>query len=391
VTRSARAGLLLFLPVLATSFFMLRGPLENRYTFANIFSDYPLRFAGPWLLAWMTARQLDGARPRARWPLFLVAGLVVLNNVDHGLPALCAVIAALLWSGGRPSWASLRRLALELVGGLAGAFALVATLTLARAGALPDPDVLLAYARLFARAGYAMLPMPTLGFHTVIYVTFVAAIGVATVRAIAGEQDRLLTGMLAWGGVFGLVAGGYYVGRSHPEVLIASFSVWALTSALLLVVVLRNLAARPSRWPAPAELACLVAFGLAACSLAQTPTPWAQLQRLRDAGPKVLARPIGQAFVASATHPGEPVALLATLGHRLAYNVGIDDVTPYTGPSVLTDEQLEDTVRALRDAGGRKLFLSRLVLPEEVETALQRRAFRLVRRDRQGTELWIRR
>jgi hypothetical protein len=92
----------------------------------------------------------------------VVGGLVALNNVDVGVPALGATLAALLWGGSGPT-------------------------------------------------------MPLLGLHVAIYLTYVAAIGTATVRAVRGEDGRLLTGLLAWSGVFGLGVGAYFAGRSTPD------------------------------------------------------------------------------------------------------------------------------------------------------------------------------
>ncbi|HZV73425.1 MAG TPA: hypothetical protein VFF79_06895 [Conexibacter sp.] len=396
VTRSSLTALLLFAPFLATSFFLLRGPLENRYTLATIFADYPLRFAGPWLLAWLTARHLDGERDgqdSRPWPLFVAAGLVVMNNVDHGVPALAAVLAALLWADPPRTWTRARSLALQATAGLVAAFALVSALTLVRAGALPDPALLVRYAKLFALAGYAMLPMPVLGMHTIIYVTFAAALTVATVRALnrEGRQDRTLIGALAFIAVFGLASGSYYVGRSHPEVLVTSFAAWSFALALLTVVAVRRLAARPSRWPEPAVAGCLVAFCVTACSLAQTPTPWSQVKRLRDTSPVSFHSPSGEDFVAAHVHRGERVAILQMLGHRIGTNLGVVDVAPYTGQaSMPAYEQLVDTIRILRAEGGKKVFImiGGAELPD-VRPALQAAGFGPTAQDHEGDQLWV--
>jgi len=397
VARSALTALLLFAPFLATSWFMVRGPLENRYTVATIFADYPIRFAGPWLLAWLTARHLGRApserAPRA-WPLFLLGGLVALNNVDHGFPALGALVAALLWTTPLTR-ARLRRLALDAAIGLLAAYALVALVTLARAGALPDLALLLRYTRLYARAGFAMLPMPTLGVHTLIYVTYAAALATATVRALqsgaAGAPDRALTGSLAFVAVFGLGSGAYYAGRSHPEVLVTTFGTWALALALLTLLALRRLAAHGGRRPEPAVLLCLFAFCVTGCSLAQTPTPWSQLERLGTTGPPRLRAPAGQVFVAAHVRRGERVAILQQLGHRIAENVGVTNVSPYTTsfatPAV---SQLQDVVRALRRAGGTKVFVPTTpsAIPD-VRPALAADGFGRVAADSDGNELWV--
>jgi len=401
LARGSLAAFLLFAPFLATSFFLLRGPLGNRYTAATVFADYPLRFAGPWLLAWLTVRRLDRARPdddgdARTWPLFLAAGLVAINNTDHGIPALAALVAALVWTG------PLRRrrlgaLALNAVVGLVAAYALVALLTLVRAGALPDLSLLFRFARLYAGAGFAMMPMPRLGLHTAIYLTFAAALAVATVRALTlryEPRERALTGALAFVAIFGLGSGTYYAGRSHPEVLVTSFAAWAFALSLLTLLAVRRLAAdaeRGRRWPEPAVLLCLVAFCVTACSLAQTPTPWSQVDRLRATGEPVLRAPTGQAFVAAHVRRGEHVAILLQLSHRIADDVGVTNVSPYTTafatPAVT---QLYDVVRALRREGGRKVFLPTQPLSmNDVRPALAQVGFGRVAADESGDELWV--
>jgi hypothetical protein len=384
-------GLLVFLPVLATTLFMMEGPLANRYAVVNLFSTFPLRYAGPLLLAWITARHLAGAPPRrARW-LFLAGGLVALNNAEFGVPALAATAAAVAWSSERLTRARLRTLALEAALGVAAALALLSALTLIAAGSLPHLSLLFRYTHLFALAGYGMLPMkPLVGMSTILYLTYVAAIGVATVRAVSRDPDRLMTGLLAWSGVFGLGIGSYYMGRSYPEVLINLFGAWALSVALLLVVVVRAMAARAPRLPTLAEAACLFAFALMICSLAQTPTPWSQASRLRHTGVAVYARPMGQPFVAAHTRSGESVALLTQLGHRAAYNLGIADVTPYTGGSSMpTADQLDETLRLLREAGGRKVFLSLEERFADMPRALLERGYRRVAVERFGMQEFV--
>jgi hypothetical protein len=358
LTRNSIAALLLFLPLLATCAVTLHGAAVNRFSLVNYFGAMPLRYAGPFLLAWLTARHLDGARPKRTWPLFLAGGLVVLNNTDFGIAALGATVAALLWTQARTDARTAHRGILEAGAGLAAALGLVSALLLARTGSPPHLSLLLRYARIFVVDGFSMLPIkPLIGLSTVIFLTYVAAIGLATVRAIRRDPDRLLTGMLAWSGIFGLGAGSYYVGHSLSDVLTYSFPPWGLTVTLLALLSIRRLAAA-ARWPTPAELACLFGFGLLACSLAQTSPPWLQAQRLATKGPKVFAQPVGEAFVARSTRPGEHVLIMSALGHRIAVNLRLDDVERFTGArSVLTVEQLEESLAALRAAGGRKVFV----------------------------------
>jgi hypothetical protein len=377
VVRRSLLALGLLLPVLATGFFTEAGPPENRHGPVTLASMFPMRYVGAYALAWLTARHLDGAAPRRFALLAFAGGIVLVNNVEFGLPALAATVVAVLLADPPRSWARAGRLGLELVTGLAGAAAAVTLLTLVVAGAFPRFDWILTFARIYGANGFGNIPMPTLGLHLAIYVTFAAAIVVAVVRASSREHDRLLTAMLGWSGVFGLGAGAYFVGRSLPEVLISVFSAWALALALLLVVVVRALARRPARRPTLAELVVLLAFGLAACSLAQTPAPWTQLRRLARSSPQpAFAHTPAERFVDAATDPGERVLILAPLGHRIAYDLGLVNVSPWSNVEAMPlERQLDEAVAALRAAGGRKLFLPLQQTAPEQLRALEREGF----------------
>jgi hypothetical protein len=256
----------------------------------------------------------------------------------------------------------------------------VALVTLVVAGALPRFGMALTFVKLYGVDGWANIPMPLLGFHLAIYVTFAAAIVVAVVRALSAAENRLLTAMLGWAGVFGLGASAYYAGRSLPEVLISIFSAWALALALLLVVVVAALARRPARRPTLPELAVLLGFGVAVCSLAQTPTPWSQADRLatRTARP-LYAHTSTERFVARRTAPDERVLILAPLGHRIAYDLGLVNVSPYSYIDAMPLERhLAEAIAALRAEGGRKLFLPiQQTYPEQLQAA-ERAGFRPV-------------
>lgn len=378
VARSWPAALLLFAPFLATSFFRQAGTLADRYTPLQLFSAFPMRYGGPFVLAWLTARHLDGARPRRRGPLFLAAGLVAINNPDFGLPALGATLAALLLAERPGSWGAVARLGRDLALGLAGAAAVVAALTLAVAGSLPHFGTALVFARIYGVEGFGMLPMRALGMPLVVYATFVAAIAAAAVRAARRTEDATLTGSLAWAGVFGLGAGAYFVGHSHPDVLIDLFSAWALALALLLVLVVRDAAGR-KRWrPTAPAMAVFAGAGLAVCSLAQTPAPGPQLQRLSRSTPVPVLRPLDEArAIGAQARRGEPIAIFAPLGHRVADDAGVVDVLPFSDVrQLVTRQQLEDAVRALRSAGGTRAVVAGWAVPRELVEALVADGFR---------------
>lgn len=375
VTRSSLAALALYLPFMATSFFTMDGSSVIRYTPGTYFGLFPLRYAGPFLLAGLTAWYLERGW-RIRWPLLLGAGIVAINNVEFGVPALVATVAALLWTSGRITLAVAGRIARDVAIGIAAAVVVVGALALALAGALPQPGRLLDYPRLFGLGGFGNVPMPgVLGLHLLIYLTYGGAIATATVRAVRGARDRVLTGMLAWSGIFGLGAGGYYIGHSLPDTLIATFAPWALSLALLTVVVVRSLGAEPRRWPDVMQVAVLLGIGVAACSLAQTPAPGPQLERIRGERSAASASPAAtpwqpdprsRAFFASVANgrtdfhlvPGAPIAILTTTGHRIADAFGVANVSRYTGMwSIPTEERLTTVVDDLRAAGGNTLLL----------------------------------
>jgi hypothetical protein len=393
IVRSSLLALALYLPFLATGFFIERGPLDDRYAPSALLSMFPIRYGGPYLLAWLTVRHLSGEGPRRRWLLFLVGGLVTINNPEFGVSGLGATVAAILWTSHSLSIRLVRRLVGSVTIGLGAAAACVSLLTMTRTGSLPDFSSVFTFAKLEGVDGWTMLPMPTIGFHLVVYATFVAAIVVATVRAIGRASNVMLTAMLAWAGVFGLGAGSYFAGRSHPEVLIDLFSAWALALVLLTVVVIQHVAKRPRRLPTLADLAVLVAFGLAVCSIAQTPTPWGQIRRLghRTATP-LLVRNDPQRFVASTTRRGERVALVVPLGHRIAAELGLSNVSPYASMgSITTAGQLDETIAALRRAHGRKLFVSGDEVWPEALAALPADGFVLQRQEERlnGLMEWV--
>jgi hypothetical protein len=401
VTGTAVAALALYLPFLATSLFMIDGTLENRSTVGSYFGTFPLRYAGPWFVAWLTAWRLGRHGRKTGAPsllLFTVAGVVALNNGDFGIAALGASVAALLWTEVGLPRRRLARLAGWVLGGIAIALALVCALTLVRAGSLPHLGRLFDYARLYAIGGYALMPIPgVLGVHLLIYVTYVAALVVATVRALRSAGNRVLTGMLAWIGVFGLGAGTYYVGRSHPIALKHQFSAWTLALTLLSVVAVGALASERSRRVVIGAFLALFGFGIAACSLAQAPTPWTQVARLNapfvqlqpwrapdpfvppaDAGTRMFVASLADGPSQFATRPGAPVAILLTTGHRIADRYGVVDVAPYTGiQSLETAQRVEATLDALRDAGGNTVILP-AVFNQGLFALLERRGFRVL-------------
>jgi hypothetical protein len=360
VTGGVLPALALYLPFLALGFIAIGTPGANRWSNAAIFSVWPMRYGGPYVLAWLTARHVGGAAPRRAWLLLTAAGLVLINNIEFGLGAFAATLVALAAARRPTSARAWTRLAGEAAAGLLAAAALVSLLGLVRAGALPHFGLLLEYPRIFGVLGIVALPLPTLGLHLAIYVTFVAAIATAVVRLARGARGSVLTCMLLWSGSFGLVAGGYYLGRPDSLKLAALFSAWGFSLMLLTVAAARSIVARAPRRPQIADATALLGFALAVCMLGQFPPPWSQVDRLRVRTPTPLYRQADVvAFIGKRTAPGEKVVIVVPFGHRIADRLDIGNVSPFImNQGIVTRRQWEALLDAMEREGASKLFLS---------------------------------
>jgi hypothetical protein len=377
VARSALLALALYVPLLAIGFLEIPYMPFTPTNSAQEFGVWPMRYAGPYLLLWLTARHLDGASPRRTWPLFLAAGLVAVNNVELGAGALVGTAFAVAFARPPSSWRAAIPLIRAAAVGLLAAIALVTLVTLLHSGALPNPSFLSEYARAYGTVGYTGLPAPVAGFHLVLYATFAAALGVAAVRVARDGRDRLLTGLLAWSGVFGLGAGSYFAGRSDRLKLVALFSAWGLALALLVVLVVGALAARGWRRPRIPELLVLAGFGLAVAAVRELPAPWSQLQRIGGtSSPALYAEAEVARFVSDRTVPGQRVGILVPMGHRIADDVGIVNVVPFPFvQAIVTERQFRTTIDAIRREGAKAIFMPEAEIAGEHIEALTREGF----------------
>jgi hypothetical protein len=362
--RSSIPALTLFVPFLAGSAYLI----FSRLSPLEIFSLWPMRYGGPYLLAWLTARHLDGVAPRRRWLLLGVGGLVALNNLEFGLPAAVGALAAIVYADLPRSPRAALPLLRDAAIGLLAALGVVSAVALLHGGALPRFGLLLEFPRIYGIGGWVLEPMAAAGLHVAVYATFVAAVMVATVRAIRRDDGRLLTGMLVWSGIFGLGAGSYFAGRSDPLNLISLFSAWSFALVLLTIVIAQG-AIRTNERPLLAELTVLFGFGLIACSVFQMPRPWAEVQRVQRTAVATYKQAAAIRLVSQTTRPHQKVAILTQLGHRVAFDAGVIDVAPYSGmESMPTVGQLEETLRAVRREHASQIYLDRsFVLPGMLE------------------------
>lgn len=368
------AAAALYLPVLALSLLPVLEAGDQLANNATTYQIIPLRYLGPFTVAWLLARRLAGRQSLPPVALFALAGLVIANNSEFGVPAFGALAVAILLADDRPgasSWpARLVSVGRDALIGALIATTVIVALVLIRSGELPSLSVWFTLARLVTGQGWYVIAMPDFGLFVFIYLLLATAVLVAAVRAVsAPERDRPLTGMLSFAGTFGLGAGLYYVGRSAPEQLVSLYPVWGLTVALLAWTVLHRDPA--ASWPGPSTpltrvgaMVAVFALGLMITTVVNFPAPWTQIDRLRaDRVASPLDHPERVAFVRSVTDPGDDVVILASMGHYIAEQARVDDRSPLYVFQVISHEQLDRALEALDRSGGDTLFTTSPQIP----------------------------
>jgi hypothetical protein len=357
VTRSSLFALALFLPFVATSDIACVRLRAGTVSPMAMTAMWPARYGGVYLLAWLTARHVDALRPRRAWILFFLAGLVAVNSAEFGVAAVAATAVALLCARPPRSAGAALRLGAHAAAGVLGAVALVCLITIVRAGTPPKLALMLEWPRIFSTLGWFSLPLRLWGFHLAIYVTFAAAVVVAVVRMAQRDDRPLLTGMLAWSGVFGLLAGSYFIERPDALKLQAMLSAWSFALALLTVACVHALAARGWRRPALSHLLVLFGFGLTVCSLSRLSPPQQQIARLTRSLPTAVYVRTAERVIGAGTRRGEAVAILVPMSYRISHELGLRNLAPYGYMNaIVTRSQMLTLIGVLRREHIRTLF-----------------------------------
>jgi hypothetical protein len=370
VTRGAWSALALYVPWVALGMFPWNDAGPYREFDGIYYGVMPGRYFGPFVLALLCATSLR-TRRIPTYALFLFAGLVLLNNYEFGIAALLALIVAVPagWDRALPLGRRLRDLLFQGGAGLVTAIALVCAIALARTGELPDPALLTYYNTVFLRDSYGLEPMSSLGLHWALYATYAAALLIAAVRYVRDEPDRVLTGMLAFSAIFGLVTGMYFVGRSSQFQLMLLFPAWGLSLALVAWTAAHALRSagpdrnRLRRLLVPASVA-LVGFGVMVSAIDRLPQPQRQIDRLRAGGTPTDLGPL-ERYVESVTDPGERVLLLALApDHLVADKTGLVNVSPLNGVgSLFSPKEADRSLDQLEDEGGTVVIERTSALP----------------------------
>ena len=359
VTRGAWTALVLYVPWVALSLFPWHDAGPYREYDATYYGVLPGRDLGPFALALLCALAVRGRRVPV-FALFLFAGLVLLNNYEFGIAAVLALIVA-LGAGRDPAMPLRNRLPPHVIQGVAGiitAAGLVSAITLARTGQLPDLGLLTYFNRLFLRDSYGLQPMSSLGLHWALYATYAAALLIAAVRYVRRDPDRVLTAMLAYSAVFGLVSGMYFVGRSSQYQLMLLFPAWGFSLALVAWTAARALVTAAQKGANLSRLlvpgcAALIGFGVMVASIDRLPQPQRQVDRLSDGGTPVDLQPT-EKLIEAWTHPGEHILLIGTPpDHLVADRSGVVNVSPLNGlTSLISPAEANRSIDELQAADG---------------------------------------
>jgi hypothetical protein len=235
-----------------------------------------------------------------------------------------------------------------------------------------------------------MLPIGHLfGVDAVVFLTTAAAFATGTGQALTrngrpGIDGRMRVALLVYTGVFGLGSFAYFVGRSHPDVLYATWLAWSMALvALTWEAASRIHEAEHIPWrflPASIMVFALTAvFGVGALQrIGYVPDQLNRIRATSPAGP-LLAQGDTILYSRRCFPRGTNVMLMVPMGDRVAHAAGLHNWFPYNDRgSLVTYDQLHRTLDMVRSRRVTNI-LSTALLPE-VEAGLRSAGFRPVER-----------
>jgi hypothetical protein len=362
VTGSCWLGLALFIPWVAVSLANLEGPGLPPANSFNYYAVGPIRYFGLFLMAYLSMWYLSLPQSRRLITGSLVAGLVALNNLDFGFAAAVGFLACVTMFPPPDDrvdrvMRTLRATAVSV--GCAGTSILGYWFAVRIvSGRWPNPRWLTEYQLIFARMGFNLQKLPDSGLYWLLYFTFMVAFLYAIFSAFCeGDRTvhlrhRLSTGMLAYGSIAGFGAFTYYIGRSHPSVIVNIYSAWAFVVALLTHRILIDMReARLSTtadggnsiWAIPTVAVLALCSALLPLSL-EFPKVGDEMKRLSyRAGAHADQRPARLAsLIRKYVRKSEPTVIIYPDAHWLAIRASVQNVFPYAHPlSLLVKAQLE--------------------------------------------------
>lgn len=376
VTDSPWLALVLYVPWVAISLAEAETPGINPSNAFNYYAVGPVRYWGVFLLAYLSMSYLMAPRVGRLAQVSFFAGLVGLNNLDFGATSAvglltCAVLFPPSSGSAGRIWRILHALAI-FFGGVASALVAFSLVARVAYGVWPSVSALTQYQRTFAYLGFNMVAMPTDGLYWIIYLTYMVALVYVVFEAVSGDprsvsrSRRLSLGMLAFGSVSGFGVSVYFVGRSHPGVIIAMYSSWAFVVALLLHRVLCDVQEKKRSHAVDGDIidAIPVTAMLALCCgllpiVLEVPNVSYEVQRLRQSGP-VDTRPARLAkLVAKYVKKNQPTVVSYVNAHQIAQMAAVSNLFPFahTG-SVLLSSQIQPVLKSIErlPAGDQYVF-----------------------------------
>lgn len=247
-TRNAIGASLLFIAFLSASFYpvspYLTGPAERNYFF-NYYAFSPLRTLGPWMVFYLFIRYLSKRSTGNIIALFTTASILFVGNVEFGIASFASALIGFFVTIENkliPSKKVFYKFLSLIVIILIGVFSFYISFLYLKSGKLPEIASWFSYQIVFAKLGFAMIPMKNFGIHYYLFLTFGAAVtwgvlGLANPNLQMSEdkierQNRLAA--ILFSGVLGFGVSVYFVGRSHQWVLPCLFTFWMFTLCLLL-------------------------------------------------------------------------------------------------------------------------------------------------------------
>ncbi len=347
-----------------------RDPSESMLSTATYHAVAPFRLLGPLLTLWLCAEQL--ARPRG-WKIMAcvsVATVSVLNNLDFGLPAWAAAMAALLFQRmqdqGLRNLSRWRALALNVLYwlGVSGAVTGLFAWWLQRGGHPANWKRLSEFQRIFALHGFYMIKLPVIGLHLPVIGAFLCTLGSACVLRGRWAPFRLAIS------IFGLGAMAYYVGRSHGKVLGAEFGILALALASLVPPLLSTGASMQSRF---------ALFLFFSAGLQGIPGPFDQLAKIRSLGTPMAENVVHEhqaelSWLRTHIPLGTPVLFMQPSGHHLALELGLKNILPFASEgSLILKSQVREAFELAAESDVTWIALTEL--HEELEAELRHEGF----------------
>lgn len=329
--RGEWVGLIAFFAVLALSTIPMGTKGSHRYFLFNYFSIMPMRMLFPLLLGWLISRGTETSRKQ--WWIFSVAAIGLVDSLEFALPAFVSAMVAVYLS--EKNWRAL----IPAGAALLGAGVLFSVWTLLRSGQTPDWQLFTFFLRMFPRYGLMMLPLPPMGLHWLFVLTYLAC-----VLPYLLSPRRPVDALSVYVGLFGLGSFTYYVGRSHPQVLMALFPIWGLALGIVGIRALQY-PSKPGRFVF--GLGLLFFAGLFVSALRDIPMREFG-RRMRESDPQLRTTLDARVEELRALgKPGVRVLLLENYGHWVALKAGVKNVFPYSAVEGVV--MVKDQARWIRD------------------------------------------